>query len=87
MRSKVFSTCGTADCIPKDIRVNPPSASVSIYFSSAVSGFAYVVISAPGLNPHKLRISCKIRTKSRALRTVGVPPPKKTDCALGSKIP
>lgn len=30
VRSRVFNTCGTADCMPNDTRVNPPSASAPI---------------------------------------------------------
>ena len=55
VRSSAASTCGTADCMPNETRVNPPSASRRRSSGPTESGFASVVTSAPGARPNSSR--------------------------------
>lgn len=78
VRSSVASTWGTADCMPKLTRENPPRRSVARDSASTESGFASVVTSAPGRIPQVSSIARRIITRSSAGSIVGVPPPKNT---------
>ncbi len=51
VRSSVASTCGTADCMPNDTRVNPPRASSASDSGVTESGLASVVTSASSARP------------------------------------
>ena len=78
VRSRTFSTWGTADCIPKETRVKPPPARATRSASSTESGLASVVTSASGARPKHSRTSSSMVTRSEAGSMVGVPPPTKT---------
>lgn len=64
--------------MPNEIRLKPPSASSTRYFSSTDSGLASVVISASAESPNSPLIALSMATRSAAGSRVGVPPPKKT---------
>ena len=81
VRSRTASTCGTADCIPKDTRVTPAAASTARDSGVTESGLASVVTSAPAASP-KLSAACaRTAARSSAGSSVGVPPPKNTLCS------
>src|SRR5664279_198868 len=77
-RSSVRSTCGTADCMPNDIRVKPPSRSAASDSGVTDSGFASVVTSAPSVSPNVSRIAPSSVTNVSLASNVGVPPPTNT---------
>ena len=79
VRSRAASTCGTADCMPKLIRVKPAPRNAASERSSTESGFASVVTSAPGASS----IAASTLARSAAGSRVGVPPPKNTVSAGG----
>ena len=81
VRSSTASTCGTADCIPKDTRVTPAAARTSKVSCVTESGFASTVTSASGASPKLSRAWCSMAASSRAGSSVGVPPPKNTLCS------
>ena len=54
VRSRVRSTCGTADCMPSETRVKPASASTSSPSGVTESGLASVVTSASGASPNRV---------------------------------
>ena len=54
-RSRVASTCGTADCMPNDTRVNPASRSAASPAASTDSGLDSVVTSASSASPKTVR--------------------------------
>ncbi|CAB4664524.1 unannotated protein [freshwater metagenome] len=74
--SRVASTCGTADCIPNEIRLKPASKYWRIFSGVTESGFASNVISQSSVSPLRLRIAVITRPKSAAGKRLGVPPPK-----------
>ena len=78
VRSSTASTRGTADCIPKETRVNPASFSRARSSRVTESGLASVVTSAPSTMPKRSIPARRIRARSSAGRRVGVPPPKNT---------
>ena len=81
VRSRVASTCGTADCMPNDTRVKPASRSRSRSARSTLSGLASVVTSASGRTPSSSRTAPSSRARSAGGSRVGVPPPRKTVAA------
>ena len=87
VRSRTFSTWGTADCIPKETRVKPPSARAARPASSTESGLASVVTSASAASPKHSRTRSSMLTRSAAGSMVGVPPPTKTVCAARTGRP
>jgi hypothetical protein len=78
VRSSVASTCGTADCIPNETRVNPAAASAARLSGDTESGFASVVTSACASSPNRSRIPPSSAARSPGGSNVGVPPPRKT---------
>src|SRR5665647_2399911 len=64
--------------MPNETRVNPPRASATSESGVTESGFASVVISAPGASPQAPRTASSIRARSPGGSTVGVPPPTNT---------
>ncbi len=64
--------------MPKDTRVKPASASSCRDSGVTESGFASVVTSAPGSRPQAAMAAVRMRARSSAGSSVGVPPPKKT---------
>ena len=87
VRSSVASTCGTADCMPIETRVNPPAASSASDSGVTESGLASVVTSASGASPKRSRMPPSILTRSPDLSIVGVPPPTKTVDTDGDSSP
>ena len=79
MRSSVASTCGTADCIPKEIRLKPTTRSSSrSHWRHAVGvglGGDLRAVREPELRGDRPRASRRGRP---ACSSVGVPPPRKT---------
>ena len=61
--------------------MKPPAASSRAYSGVMVSGLASVVTSAPGAIPNRSTAAWRMRTRSAAGRSVGVPPPKNTVCS------
>ena len=78
---------GTADCMPKDTRVKPASASARRSPRVTVSGFASRVTSAPAAIPIRSRSPASISLSSATSNIVGVPPPKNTVSAARSGNP
>ena len=78
VRSSVASTCGTSDCIPKEIRLKPTWRSSSRSHSATLSGLASVVTSAPGASPNSAAMAARMEPSSPGGSSVGVPPPKNT---------
>ncbi len=87
VRSRVASTCGTADCTPKLTRLKPAAGERRQAASSTESGFASVVTSAPGAMPQVRRTAPSIAARSLTGRMVGVPPPKNTVVAGAPPAP
>ena len=84
VRSSVASTCGTALCMPNEIRLTPAARSRSSCSGLTDSGFASVVTSQSSL---RSKVSCnrrRTRDWSSADSSVGVPPPKKTVDSRGA---
>ncbi len=78
MRSSVASTCGTADCMPKEIRLKPTERSSSRSHWATLSGLDSVVTSAPSSNPNSEATAARIAPRSTGFSRVGVPPPRNT---------
>ncbi len=77
VRSRAARTCGFADCIPNEIRLNPTSKYRVNFSAVTESGFASKVISQSAVNPLRALMAAMTRPKSSAGSNEGVPPPKK----------
>jgi hypothetical protein len=77
-------TCGTADCMPKETRVNPASFSTARDSGVTESGLASVVTSAPSSIPHCSMAARRILARSSAGSSVGVPR-RRTPCSASGQ--
>ena len=87
VRSSTESTWVTCDCMPKEIRVNPPSRSRASPSGVTESGLASVVTSTSGLSPSSSRAAASTLARSSGGSSVGVPPPRKTVSTRTSRSP
>ena len=78
LRPRIFNSASFADCIPIEIRLNPPRFSVSKNETSTSAGLHSVVISAFSATLNCSFTFSSTRHSLFAPNTLGVPPPKYT---------
>ncbi|CAB4557142.1 unannotated protein [freshwater metagenome] len=82
VRSNVFNTSGTADCIPIEILLKPADRKEARLSLVTESGLASKVISASEVKPNSESNLLSICARSAAGSREGVPPPTKTEVSF-----